>query len=132
MDDISKTDNTSPNELNLNHNNATPNPIDGSKVHLWGHKSPITVDHTSYNNFEHDPDLIVEIDIPLNKLADKNKTSVKNKRISSAGAFSGSGTDRSNRSSSGRTRIKSRSRPMKPHEVQFNYLIDIKCFKRFI
>lgn len=129
MDDISKTDNTSPSDLN--HNNATQNPIEGGKVHLWGHKSPITVDHTSYNNFEQDPDLIVEIDIPLNKLADKHiKTSAKNKRISSAGAFSGSGMDRSNRSSSGRTRIKSQSRPMKPHEVQFNYLIDIKCFKK--
>ncbi|CAC5412594.1 unnamed protein product [Mytilus coruscus] len=95
------------------------NPVDhhdGIKVHLWGHKSPITVDHTTYN-FEQDPDLTVEIDIPINK----RKTSAGNKRVSSAGAISGSGTERSYRSTNsgfGRPPVKSRSRPMKPHETE--------------
>ncbi|VDI15081.1 Hypothetical predicted protein, partial [Mytilus galloprovincialis] len=92
------------------------NPVDhhdGTKVHLWGHKSPITADHTTYN-FEQDPDLVVEIDIPINKRI----TSAGNKRVLSASAISGSGTDRSYRSNSGfgRPPVKSRSRPMKPHE----------------
>ncbi|CAG2205616.1 unnamed protein product [Mytilus edulis] len=94
------------------------NPVDhhdGTKVHLWGHKSPITADHTTYN-FEQDPDLVVEIDIPINKRI----TSAGNKRVLSASAISGSGTDRSYRSNSGfgRPPVKSRSRPMKPHETE--------------
>lgn len=90
-----------------------------SKVHLWGHQSPITVDHTSYK-FEHDPDLIVEIDLPYNKFPVR-KSSAGIKRISSrsASAKSGSGTDRSLPSRG--TPIKSRSRPMKPHEVQSKF-----------
>lgn len=97
---------------------------DGTRVHLWGHKSPITADHTTYN-FEQDPDLVVEIDIPINKRI----TSAGNKRVLSASAISGSGTERSYRSTNsgvGRPPIKSRSRPMKPHEVklhQLNYLV---------
>ncbi|XP_071155002.1 uncharacterized protein [Mytilus edulis] len=95
------------------------NPVDhhdGTKVHLWGHKSPITADHTTYN-FEQDPDLVVEIDIPINKRI----TSAGNKRVLSASAISGSGTDRSHRSTNsgfGRPPVKSRSRPMKPHETE--------------
>ncbi|CAG2209193.1 unnamed protein product [Mytilus edulis] len=95
------------------------NPVDhhdGTKVHLWGHKSPITADHTTYN-FEQDPDLVVEIDIPINKRI----TSAGNKRVLSASAISGSGTDRSYRSTNsgfGRPPVKSRSRPMKPHETE--------------
>ena len=100
-------------ENQFNYNND--NPLNGNKVHLWGHKSPINVDHTTYN-FEHDPDLTVEVDIPLNKY-DKRKTSAGIRRITSASALSGSGTDRSIRSSSGLSPAKSRSRPMKPHEV---------------
>ncbi|XP_076090634.1 uncharacterized protein LOC143062752 isoform X2 [Mytilus galloprovincialis] len=89
---------------------------DGTRVHLWGHKSPITADHTTYN-FEQDPDLVVEIDIPINKRI----TSAGNKRVLSASAISGSGTERSYRSTNSgveRPPVKSRSRPMKPHETE--------------